>query len=93
MTSLLTMQEILNPLRGIQVDISLPVIRLYLYGEDIDANRTPLTAKFDYWWQIVQDGQFLHEPPLIETTKRLMDLHLSINGEGADWVIEPKGGI
>ena len=34
--------------RGIQVDISLPAIRRYLYGENVDANRTPLTAEFDY---------------------------------------------
>ena len=27
--------------RGIQVDISLPAIRRYLYDEDVDANRTP----------------------------------------------------
>ena len=38
------------PVRGIQVDISLPAIRRYLYGEDVDANRTPLTAEFDYQW-------------------------------------------
>ena len=45
--------------RGIQVDISLPTIRQYLYGKDVDANKTPLTAEFDYRWQIVKDGQFL----------------------------------
>ena len=28
-----------------------------------------------------------------ETTKRWMDLHLSVDGEGADWVIEPNGDI
>ena len=28
-----------------------------------------------------------------ETTKRWMALHLSVDGEGADWVIEPKGAI
>ena len=33
--------------RGIKVDISLPAIRQYIYGEDVDANRTPLTAEFD----------------------------------------------
>ena len=27
--------------RGIQVNISLPAIRRYLYGEDVDATRTP----------------------------------------------------
>ena len=48
--------------RGIQVDISPPSIRCYLYSENIDANRTPLTAEFDYRWQIVKDGQFLREP-------------------------------
>ena len=54
----------------IQIDISLPAIRQYLYGEDIDANLTPLTAEFDYRWQIVNDGQFMCEPSLRETTKR-----------------------
>ena len=34
--------------RGVQVDISLPVIHMFLYGEGVDANRTPLTAEFDY---------------------------------------------
>ena len=29
---------------GIQVDISLPAIWMYLYGQDVDANRTPLIA-------------------------------------------------
>ena len=41
--------------RGIQVDITLPAIHRYLYGEDVDANRIPLTAEFDYQWQIVKD--------------------------------------
>ena len=26
-------------------------------------------------------------------SKRWMDLHLSVDGEGADWVTEPKGAI
>ena len=69
----------------------MPSIRLFLCDEDVDANLTPLTADFDYQWQIVKDGQFLREPSLRETTKRWMDLHLSVDGEGADWVTEPKG--
>ena len=28
-----------------------------------------------------------------DTTKRWMALHLSVDGEGADWVTEPKGAI
>ena len=39
----------------------------------------PLTAEVDYRWQIVKDGQFLHEPALRETTKRWMALHLSVD--------------
>ena len=53
----------------------------------------PLTAEFDYRWQIVKDGLFLHEPSLRQTTKRWMSLHLSVDGEGADWVTELKGAI
>ena len=79
--------------RGIQVDISLLAICQYLYGEDVDANWTPLITEFDYRWQIVKDGQFLREPLQRETTKRWMDLHLSVDGEGADWVTEPKRAI
>ena len=41
--------------RGEQVDISLPAIRRFLYGESVDATRTPLTAEFEYRWQIVKD--------------------------------------
>ena len=78
---------------GIKVNISLPSIRNYLYGEDVYPNRTPLTTEFDDQWQIVKDGQFLREPSLRETTKIWMDLHLSIDGEGADWVTEMKGAI
>ena len=42
--------------RGVQVDISLPAIRQFLYGESADATRTPVTVEFDYRWQIVKDG-------------------------------------
>ena len=42
---------------------------------------------------MVKDVQFLRDPSLRETTKRLMDLNLSVDGEGADWVTEPKGDI
>ena len=76
-----------------QVYISLPAIRWFLYGESIDATRTPLTAEFDYRWQIVKDGQLLREPALRETTKRWMALHVSVDGQGSDWVTEPKGDI
>ena len=79
--------------QGVQVDISLPTIRRFLYGESADATRTPHTSEFDYRWQIVKDGQFLREETLRETTKRWMALHLSVDGEGEDWVTEPKGAI
>ena len=65
--------------RGVQVDIFLLAIRLFLYGESADATRTPHTAEFDYRWQIVKDGQFLREQALRETTKRWMALHLSVD--------------
>ena len=42
--------------RGVQVNISLPAIRRFLYGESADATQTPHTAEFDYRWQIVKDG-------------------------------------
>ena len=45
--------------RGVQVDIFLPAIRQFLYGESADATLTPITTKFHYRWQVVKDGQFL----------------------------------
>ena len=35
----------------------------------------------------------MRKQALRETTKRWMALHLSVDGEGADWVTEPKGAI
>ena len=43
--------------------------------------------------RLLKMANFLREPSLRETTKRWMDLHLSIDGEGANWVTEPKGAI
>ena len=34
--------------RGVHVDISLLAIHRFLYGEGVDATRTPLTTEFDY---------------------------------------------
>ena len=64
--------------------MSLPAICRFLYDEGVDGTRTPLTAEFDYRWQLVKDGQLMREPSLRETTKRWMALHLSVDGEGAD---------
>ena len=58
--------------RGVQVDISLPAICRFLYGESADATRTPHTAEFYYRWQIVKDGQFLREQALRD--------HQEVNG-------------
>ena len=35
----------------------------------------------------------MREPSLRETTKRWMAQHLSVDGQGADWMTEPKGAI
>ena len=34
--------------RGKRVDISLPAIRRYQYGENVDSTKTPLTFEFNY---------------------------------------------
>ena len=57
-----------NQVRSKRVDISLPAICRYLYGEDVDATKTPLTTEFDYWWKLINDGCFQHELELRETT-------------------------
>ena len=35
----------------------------------------------------------MREPSLRETTKRWMALHLSVDGEGVDWMTKSKGAI
>ena len=42
---------------GKRVDISLPAIRGYLYGEDFDSTCTSLITEFDYRWKLVNDGR------------------------------------
>ena len=74
-----------------EVNISLPAIHQFLYGEGVDSTQTPLIAEFDYRWQLVKDGQFMREPSVRETTKRWLSLHLLVDGEHANWVTEPKG--
>lgn len=44
-----------------------------LYGAYIDANKVPLTAMFDYKWNVVKQGQFQRAKYLTETIKRWMD--------------------
>ncbi|TMW86760.1 hypothetical protein EJD97_020915, partial [Solanum chilense] len=55
--------------------------------------RRAAPAKLAPLEQIVKDGQFLREQLLRKTTKKWMALHLSVDGEGADWVTESKGAI
>ena len=40
------------------VDISLPAIRRFIYGTDVDALQKPLTIKFDYQWKLIKYGVF-----------------------------------
>ena len=47
------MEQVL--VRGV-LDISLPAIRRFLYGESADATWSPIAAEFDKRWQIVKDG-------------------------------------
>ena len=35
----------------------------------------------------------MRKPSLRETTNRCMAMHMCVDGEGADWVTEPKGAI
>lgn len=44
--------------RGYHVDISSPSIRRFRYSGFADAARVPLTAEFDYRWDVVKSGHF-----------------------------------
>lgn len=78
---------------GKRVNISLPAIRRYIYGADFNATWAALTTEFDYQWKVIKDGRFQREPELRETTKWCIAQYLSVDGEVADWVLEPKGSI
>ena len=79
--------------RGKCFYISLPAIRRFLHGTDVDFTWTPLTVEFDYRWKLIKDGRFQCETEFRETTKRWISKYLSIDGEAADWVLETKGSI
>lgn len=76
-----------------RVDISLPSICQYLYGKDVNATTTPLTAEFEYRSKLVKYGRFLREPELRVTTKRWLSRYLSVDVEVTDWVLDPKEDI
>lgn len=71
----------------------MSLIRRFLYGAKVDSTRDPLTAEFKYRWKLIKDGQFQREPDVIETTKRWIAQHLSMDSEAANWVLDPKGSI
>ena len=71
-----------------RVDISLQVIHKFLYAADVDATRTRLTTKFDYWWKLIKNGRFQHMTEEKETTMWWIAQYLSVDGEAADWVQE-----
>ena len=79
--------------RGRRVDISLPTIRRFLYGADTDATRDLLTPEFDYRWKLIKEGHFQRNVGLRETTQRWIAHHISVDGEGAYWVLKPRGVI
>ena len=42
---------------------------------------------------MIKDGQFKHELELRETIMWWIEEYLSVDGEAADWVLEPKRSI
>ncbi|TMW81335.1 hypothetical protein EJD97_010271 [Solanum chilense] len=72
---------------------TMPTLRSQIDRRAAPAKEVPLEQVRVWGVQLVKDDHFLREPSLRETTKRWMALHLSVDGEGADWVIEPKGAI
>lgn len=75
--------------RGRRVEIFLPTICCFLYCADIDATRAPLTPDFDYQWKQIKEGDFYRDTLLKETTIRWIHQNIYVDGEGADWVLEP----
>ena len=72
------------------MNISSPAICCFLYDADTNAERIPLTPEFYYKWDVVKSSHFQRSKELTESTKRWIDQQLSIDGEGADLVLEPR---
>ena len=79
--------------RGNRVDIILPTICRFLYCTDTVATREILTPEFDYQWKLIKEGHFQHNLGLRGTIKRWIAQQTSVDGEGADWVRDPRGVI
>lgn len=77
--------------RGRRVDISPVTICCFMYGTSTDIAGASLTPEFDYMWDMVKSGQKTVEKR--EAGKRWPSQHLSTDGEGADWVLDPRGMI
>ena len=73
--------------------ISSPAILRLINIEATNERMVPLTNEFDYRWNVVKSGHFQREKYLRETTKWLITRQISINGKGADRVMDPIGLI
>ena len=52
-----------------------------------------MTLEFDYRWETVRSGVFQRTAELRENMKKWLAQHLAIEGESANWVLDPRGLI
>lgn len=54
---------------------------------------SPSPLDFEYRWNVVKSGHFQWDRDLRVSTKRWIAHQISIDGEGAYWVMDPRGLI
>ena len=72
------------------MDISSTSFCRFLYGVSTGVMRDPLTPEFDYRWDLFKSNHFQRSRDHRESTKRLIAQQLSIDGDVAEWVLDPR---
>lgn len=70
-----------------------PTLHRFLYGPTTKTQCAPMTLEFDYRWETVRSGAFQRTAELRENMKKWLAQHLAIEGESANWVLDPRGLI
>lgn len=51
----------------------------------------PLNPELECWSTRIKEGHFHRDKDLRESTKRWIAQHISVDRDGADWVLDPRG--
>lgn len=70
-----------------------PLYNVRVCGINKDSTREPFTPEFYYRWTLIKESHFKRDAGVRESIKRWIAQHILMDGEGANWVLEPRGTI